>query len=444
MAEARTPRQKGLGKAGGAGATNAVLTGANAVVTGADAVLTGARSFGTYTWTRLRHGELGQMPALVGLAAIWIYFEYKQPTFLSARNLSNLVLQIGVTGTIATGIVLVLLLSEIDLSVGSVSILCSAILANLMVNQGWPWYWGLVMMLVGGAAVGAFQGYWFAVIGVPSFVVTLAGLLGWQGVQQYVLGSTGTINVFDPHIDAIATTTLPKMVGWILAIVVAGMFAVTQVEQQIRRRRAGLPSKPLVVIGVRTAFVAVLSLLTVAILNGNLDHVWVFGEAFYINPGVPTVGVILLGLVVFFAWLTTRTQFGRYIYAVGGNAEAARRAGVNITAIRITVFSLCALLAAVAGLIQTSRLTAASQAIAPGQVTLEAIAAAVIGGASLFGGRGTVWAALLGALVIGSVSNGLDLDGQQPYMKLIVEGAILLLFVTIDALARRGRAAAGT
>lgn len=402
-----------------------------------------ARALAGYVWTRLRQGELGQVPALVGLAVIWTYFEIKQETFLSARNLSNLVLQIGVTGTLAVGIVLVLLLSEIDLSVGSISILCSAVLGSLVVNQGWPWYWGIAVMLGVGAAVGAFQGFWFAVIGVPSFVVTLAGLLGWQGVQQYVLGTTGTINVFEPHIGAIATTTLPAAWGWALAIAVAALYALTHAQEQVRRRRAGLRAQPLVVVGARAALIAVIALAAVAILNGNLNGVWVFGKSVYTNPGVPTAALILLGLVVFFAWVTTRTRFGRYVYAIGGNAEAARRAGINVVAIRVGVFTLCALLAAVAGLIQTSRLTAASLAIAPGQVTLEAIAAAVVGGTSLFGGRGSVWSALLGALVIGSVANGLDLDGQQPYVKLIVEGAILLLFVTIDALARRGRAAAG-
>jgi len=406
--------------------------------------LGGVRTAAEYTWGRLRQGELGQLPALLGLAAIWIYFQLKQPTFLSARNLSNLVLQIGVTGTIAVGVVLVLLLSEIDLSVGSVSILCSAVLGSAVVNHGWPWYWGIALMLVVGALIGGFQGFWFAAIGVPSFVVTLAGLLGWQGVQQWVLGTTGTINVNEPHIAAIATTTLPAAWAWILAIGGSALYAVTRIQEQVRRRRAGLPAKPLAVVAVRTGLVAAVSLLVVAILNGNLNGVWVFGKAVYLNPGVPTPFVMLLGLVIFFAWLTTRTQFGRYIYAIGGSPEAARRAGVKVTAIRISVFSLCALLAAVGGLIQTSRLAAASQAIEPGQVTLEAIAAAVIGGASLFGGRGTVWSALLGAVVIGSVANGLDLDGQQPYVKLIVEGAILLLFVTIDALARRGRAASGT
>lgn len=403
----------------------------------------GLRALAEYARGRIRQGELGLLPALLGLAVIWAYFQVKQPTFLSARNLANLVLQIGVIGTLAVGIVLVLLLSEIDLSVGSVSILCSAVLGNLVVNQGWPWYWALVAMLAVGAAVGAFQGFWFAVVGVPSFVVTLAGLLGWQGVQQYVLGPTGTINVFEPHIEAIATTTLPDAWGWALGAVGASGYALVRLQDQVRRRRAGLPAKPLAVVGARTALVAVVALLAVAILNGDLNEVWVFGRSVYTNPGVPTPGVILLGLVVLFAWMMTRTRFGRYVYAVGGNAEAARRAGVNITAVRIAVFTLCAFLAAVGGLIQTSRLTSASLAINPGQVTLEAIAAAVIGGTSLFGGRGSVWSALVGALVIGSVANGLDLDGQQPYVKLIVEGVILLLFVTIDALARRGRTAAG-
>jgi D-xylose transport system permease protein len=373
----------------------------------------------------------------------------REPTFLTARNLSNLVLQISVTGTIAVGIVLVLLLSEIDLSVGSVSILSSAILADLVVNgawpwhDGWPWWAGIAAMLLVGAAIGAFQGFWFAVIGVPSFVVTLAGLLGWQGVQQYVLGTTGTINVLDPRIAEIATSSLPTVWGWILAIAASAIYALTQITEQVRRRRAGLQSQPLVVVVVRAALVTAVALLAVAVLNGNLNAFWVFGKSVYVNPGVPTAGVILFGLTAFFAWVTTRTRFGRYIYAIGGNPEAARRAGINVTAMRIQVFVLCGTLAAVGGLIQTSRLQSASLAIDPGPVTLEAIAAAVIGGTSLFGGRGTVWSALIGALVIGSVANGLDLTGQPPYMKLIVEASILLLFVTIDALARRGRTAAG-
>jgi D-xylose transport system permease protein len=391
-------------------------------------------------WQRLKSGELGALPVIVGLAIIWTYFQTQESAFLSGRNLSNLVLQIAVTGTIAIGVVLVLLLGEIDLSVGSVAILCSAILGAAVVRHGWPWWGGILLMLAIGAAIGAFQGFWFAVVGVPSFVVTLAGLLGWQGVQQRVLGTTGTINVFESHIEAVSTSFLPHVWGWIIAIAASGLYALTHLQEQARRRRAGLPAQPIVIVLFRTAVIAAIALLAVAILNGALKNVWVFGDY---DLGVPTAGVILLGLVIFFAWVTTRTKFGRYIYAIGGSAEAARRAGINVSAIRIAVFTLAATLAAIGGMIQTSRLGAASLAVDPGPMTLEAIAAAVIGGTSLFGGRGNIWSALLGALVIGSVANGLDLQTQPSYVKLIVEGAILLAAVTLDAIARRGRAAAG-
>jgi len=398
------------------------------------------RIFVGVTWQRLRSGELGSLPVIVALAVIWGYFQARQNVFLSARNLSNLILQIGVTGTIAVGVVLVLLLGEIDLSVGSLMILSSALLAWAVVNHSWAWYWGIAIAVVAGAAIGAFQGAWFALVGVPSFVVTLAGLLGWQGVQQHVLGSNGTINVFDSHISAIATSYLPHVWGWVLAIGAAGLYALSRLVEAARRRRAALPASPVVVVLFGATVVAATALLATAILNGEFKNHWIFGDY---TSGIPTAGVILLGLVIFFSLLTTRTRFGRYIFAVGGNAEAARRAGINVSLIRITVFALSGFLAATAGLIQTARLAAASSAINPGQVTLEAIAAAVIGGTSLFGGRGNVWAALLGALVIGSVGNGLDLVGQGPDVKLMVEGGILLLAVTVDAVARRGRAAAG-
>jgi D-xylose transport system permease protein len=398
------------------------------------------RTLGQTAWLRFRAGELGALPVIVALAIIWGFFQAKQDVFLSARNLSNLVLQIGVTGTIAVGIVLVLLLGEIDLSVGSVMILSSALIGWSVVNQSWAWYWSVLFGIAAGAAIGALQGAWFAMIGVPSFVVTLAGLLGWQGVQQYVLGSEGTINVFESHISAIANSYLPHVWGWILAIGGAGLYAGARLGEAARRRRAGLPASPVVVVVVRTAIVAAAALVATAILNGAFKGHWIFGDY---TSGIPTAGVILIGLVIFFSWVTSRTRFGRYVFAVGGNAEAARRAGINVAAIRITVFALSGMLAAIGGLIQTARLAAASLAINPGQVTLEVIAAAVIGGTSLFGGRGSVWSALLGALVIGSVANGLDLIGQPPYTKLIVEGAILLAAITVDAIARRGRAAAG-
>ena len=264
---------------------------------------------------------------------------------------------------------------------------------------------------------------------VPSFVVTLAGLLAWLGVQLHVLGANGIINVFDPRIEAIANTFLPNIWGWIVAVGSSAIYAVSRLTELIRRRRSGLPAQPMSVVIAKILGLAGIVFGVVLVLNR-------------VN-GVPTAGVILLVLLVIFSWLTTRTRFGRYIYAVGGNAEAARRAGINIARIRIYVFTLSASLAAFGGLITVSRGYAASTQTGGGTLLLEAIAAAVIGGTSLFGGRGNVWSALLGALVIGSVSNGLDLMGQPSDVKYIVQGAILLLAVTIDAVARRSRDAAG-
>lgn len=380
-------------------------------------------------WSRISRGELGALPVIIGLAAIWTYFYVQDPTFLTPRNLSNLILQIAVVGTIAIGMVLVLLLGEIDLSVGSTAGLTSAILGVLLVHHGWPWWAAVLVMLLSGAAIGLFQGSWIALIGVPSFVVTLAGLLAWLGVQLHVLGRTGTVNVFEGNIAAISTTFIPVFAGWILAVVLSGVFALALLSEQARRRRADLPAMPLLEVGLRTLGVAGISFGVVAVLNSH--------------NGVPTPGVILLGLVLLFSWVTRRTKFGRYIYAVGGNAEAARRAGINIALIRVAVFTLGSSLAAVGALIAVSRTAAASTQTGGGTLLLEVIAAAVIGGTSLFGGRGTVWAALLGALVIGSVSNGLDLIGQPADVKFIVQGAILLLAITIDSLSRRRLAAAG-
>jgi D-xylose transport system permease protein len=378
---------------------------------------------------RVVQGELGPLPTVLSLAAIWTYFEFQDHHFLTPRNISNLFLQIAVTGTIAIGVVLVLLLGEIDLSVGSVAGACAAVLGVTVVTHGWPWWAGIAMALASGAVIGAFQGAWVALIGVPSFVVTLAGNLAWLGVQLVVLGSTGTVNVFEPHISAIATTFLPDYWGWLLAIVGSVLWAVSQLWRETRRRRADLPARPNVLVLAQAFGLGAVVLGAVAVLNRA--------------NGVPTAGLILVGLVIVFSWLTMRTRFGRYIYAVGGGAEAARRGGINVTAIRVTVFTLCSTFAALGGVISVSRGAAASTQTGGGTLLLEAIAAAVIGGTSLFGGHGTILAALLGALVIGSVSNGLDLIGQSAEIKYIVEGAILLVAITIDTLSRRGRLAAG-
>ncbi len=382
-----------------------------------------------YSIQKWQHGELGALPVVLGLIVIAAYFESQQPAFLSARNISNLMVQIAATGSVAVGIVLVLLLGEIDLSVGSVSGLCSALLGVLIVNHGWPWWVAILAALAAGALIGAFQGAWFALIGVPSFVVTLAGFLAWQGVQLRVLGSTGTVNVFEPHIGTIAQSFLPDPWGWALGMAAAGLFILALWMTRVRRGRAGLATTPNAVAAARSILVLGIGVAAVEILN-------------HFN-GVPTAGVILFGLVVLFSFVTGRTRFGRYIFAVGGNAEAARRAGISVARVRIIVFTLAGVMAAIGGIIFVSRLTAASTQTGGGTFLLEAIAAAVIGGTSLFGGRGSPWSALLGALVIGSVSNGLDLMAQPPEIKYMVEGAILLAAVSVDAVARRSRAAAG-
>lgn len=378
---------------------------------------------------RISQGELGPLPVIIGLAVIWTFFYIQEPHFLTARNLSNLILQIAVTGTIAIGVVLVLLLGEIDLSIGSVAGVTAATLGVIVsINHG-PWWLGIAAMMAVGGAIGVFQGFWFARIGVPSFVVTLAGLLAILGIQLHVLGSQGTLNVVEPHILAISSSYLTPEQGWLLAVGVSVLYAATQLLHRTGRARAGLASISVLELTIRTVGLALVALIVVAALNAY--------------EGVPTAGVILITLVLFFAWLTKRTRFGRHIYAVGGNPEAARRAGISVPNVRIAVFTLSSLLAAAGGLLAVSRNEAAGTLTGGGTLLLEAIAAAVIGGTSLFGGRGTVWAALLGALVIGSVSNGLDLTGAPADVKYIVQGAILLVAVTIDAISRRGRAAAG-
>jgi D-xylose transport system permease protein len=313
--------------------------------------------------------------------------------------------------------------------VGSVSGLCSALLGVLIVNHGSPWWAAILATLGTGMVIGAFQGGWFALVGVPSFVVTLAGFLAWQGVQLRVLGSTGTVNVFEPHIERIAQSFLSRPWGWAVGLGAAAVYMLGLWITWLRRRGSGLSVAPTAILLVRSVIILALAVAAVEIL-GRFN-------------GVPTAGVILFGLVAMFSFVTTRTRFGRYIFAVGGNAEAARRAGVKVSRIRIIVFTLSGLMAATGGIIFVSRLTAASTQTGAGTFLLEAIAAAVIGGTSLFGGRGSAWSALLGALVIGSVSNGLDLMAQPPEIKYMVEGAILLAAVSVDAIARRSRAASG-
>jgi D-xylose transport system permease protein len=378
---------------------------------------------------RVTEGELGSLPVIAGLVIIWITFEILNPNFLTARNITNLMLQIADMGTIAVGIVLVLLLGEIDLSVGSVSGLGAGVVGVLNVKHGVPAILAVPAGVLTGTVIGFAQGFWFTRFRVPSFVVTLAGLLAWEGLLIFILGTTGTINLFDPGIDAIAGSFVTPLGGWIIAGAALVIYVMGMLRTRQRRAKAGLETQPLGGLLFRAVIAAVLVLATVYILNSD--------------RGTPYAVLILLAFVVGFDYITRRTVFGRHIFAVGGNAEAARRAGISVTAIRLAVFTLAGTMAAAGGIIAASRLLAVNQSSGSGDVLLNAIAAAVIGGTSLFGGRGTVWAALTGALVIGSIQNGMDLLALSASIRFRVIGAVLLIAVTVDAVARRGRESAG-
>jgi D-xylose transport system permease protein len=366
---------------------------------------------------------------LLGLVVIWGVFYALNPRFLSPLNVTNLMLQIAATGTIAVGVVLILLLGEIDLSVAAVSGFTAAAMGVLNVKQGLPGPVAVSAALLLGLAIGLFNGFWVTRFQVPSFVVTLAGFLAWQGAQLFVLGETGTLNVNDRSITMLARNFLPEPVGWVMAAAVVATYAASQWSTRRRRQGAQLTAAPAWLLGTRVALLALLVFGFVAFLNRD--------------RGFPIALLILLGLVVLFDVVTRRTVWGRHVFAVGGNAEAARRAGINVAGIRVAVFALASTLAALGGVIAAARLLAVNQSSGGGDLLLNAIAAAVIGGTSLFGGRGTVWAAFLGALVIGSISNGMDLLGYVSSIKFMVTGGVLLLAVTIDALSRRSRRAAG-
>jgi D-xylose transport system permease protein len=378
---------------------------------------------------RLGRTDLGFLPVLLGLGVIWIVFQIANEHFLSPLNLTNLMLQIAAEGLISIGIVLILLLGEIDLSVGAVSGLCGGIMAVLNVKAGLPGPLAVLICLLAGFAIGLFQGFWFTRMRIPSFVVTLAGLLGWQGVQLLVLGNTGTINLRNAFIVGIANTFFPAVVGWIVGLVFVLVFILQSIAGRASRKKAGLTYPAWQAILWQGLVVTGAVFGGIAILNAN--------------RGLPLAVVIFVGLVILFDLITRHTLFGRHIFAVGGAAEAARRASINVDRIRILVFGLASTLAAAGGVLAGSRLLSVNQSSGSSDTLLNSIAAAVIGGTSLFGGRGSVWAALIGSLVIGSISNGMDLLALESPIKFMITGAVLLASVTIDALARRQREVSG-
>jgi D-xylose transport system permease protein len=376
----------------------------------------------------LARGDLAPVRVLIGIAVIWTIFQLANDRFLSAINLSNLTLQIAAVATISLGVVLVLLLGEIDLSVGAVSGLAAGVMAVLSVQHGWPPVLAIFAGLGVGAAIGFFNGFMVTTFGIPSFVVTLAGLLAWQGALLYVLGDTGSVNLPPSIITDLTTTFFSPAVGWALAIAAIALYTASVLWARRRRAAAGLETGAITGIVVRLVAVSAAIVIAVTVLNED--------------RGVPLAALIVIVLSVVLTFITERTRYGRHIFAVGGNEEAARRAGISITRIKLSVFTLASMLAAAGGILAASRLLAVNQQSGSGDVLLLAIAGPVIAGTSLFGGRGYIWSALLGAVVIGSIANGMDLLALDSDIKFMITGAVLLGAVTIDAVTRQRRQAA--
>lgn len=365
------------------------------------------------------------LPVLLALIAIWTYFGIAEPAFLSPRNFYNLFMQSSVVGTLAVGITIVLLLGDIDLSAAATAGVGAAFLAVLLV-AGVPGPIACLGAMGVGIVLGSAQGLLTAYVGIPSFVVTLAGLLGFQGIMLKILGTNGAINMRDPFVRGLTTETLDPSIAWIAVVISIAIFGALVLRRQAERRKRDLElEKPFALWGGIAIF-AVALVAAVAMLN--------------LYRGVPVLVILLLGLTGTLGWVTTSTPFGRSLFAVGGNAESARRVGMNVKHIRVAAFAIVGLMSTIGGIVGASRYASVSfNAFAGGPLLLEAIGAAVIGGTSLFGGRGSVWNAILGALVIGSLGNGLDLSGASAADKLMFSGSILLLAVAVDAISRSGQ-----
>ncbi|MFD9302320.1 sugar ABC transporter permease [Streptomyces sp. NPDC060048] len=380
---------------------------------------------------KLKAGDLGSVPVVLGLIIIWSIFQGLNSNFLGPENLTNIAITMTATGMMAVGIIFVLLLGEIDLSVGSVSGVSGAIVAVLAVTHGVNEWLSLVAAVAGGALIGSIHGFFFARIGAPAFAVTLSGLLFWSGAMLQILGSNGTINLDSDGVVGQLTTYFfsDVAVGYGLAgLTVAGYFLGTFFDAR-RRAAAGVPSRPLGDILLRTALLAVFT----------------FGPAVVFNQykGLPLAVVLFLLALVVSDFVLRRTTFGRQVFALGGSVEASRRAGINVNRVRITVFAISGTFAAIGGLFWASKIAAANQSAGSGDLLMNVIAAAVIGGTSLFGGRGRTWNALLGVMVITSIQYGLALEGIATPIQYMITGAVLLATVVIDSVTRKTQKTAG-
>jgi D-xylose transport system permease protein len=380
---------------------------------------------------QIRSGDLGVLPVVVGLLLISTIFSALNPIFLAPNNLVNLLFDAAAVGLIALGVVCVLLLGEIDLSIGSMSGLASAMTGVLWVNSGVPLPITIIAVMFTGALVGLLFGFLRNQFEMPSFVATLAGLLALLGLQLYILGPTGSINLpfTSPLVRFGQILIMPAWLSYIVAVIPSALIVFGSMRTNQQRSAANLSSGGMSVPAAKAAILAVALVFAVFYLEQGRGVPWIFG--------------VFVLFVAILNYALTRTQWGRSMFAVGGNAEAARRSGINVQRIRLSAFVVCSTFAALGGVFAAARLASASQQAGTGDVNLNAIAAAVIGGTSLFGGRGSAWSALLGVLVIMAISNGLTLLNLSSSLRYMITGAVLAIAVIVDSLARRSRASHG-
>ncbi len=382
---------------------------------------------------RITSGDIGSLPIIIGLLVIAVIFQSQNSNYLTPRNFVNLILQMAGITMMAYGVVFVLLLGEIDLSIGYVSAICGVTVAMLLRDPaaGWTWYTAIPVGLLATAGIGLLQGWIITTFSVPSFIVTLAGLLAWNGVVLRLVGNGGTVIIQDKTVVGIANSYIPPDTLWSWIVVAAFIvgYGFIQFSQYRNRRGQGLSVRPVGFIAIELVVLTIVSAIVVAVANQD--------------RGVPIVGIILLIGLMILTFVSQSTKFGRYVYAVGGSQEAARRAGINVQRIRIYVFIISSTLAGLGGIILASRLRSVDTGAGGGNLLLNAIAAAVIGGTSLFGGRGRVSSAVLGALVIASVENGMSLLNLASGDKFVITGIVLLVAVIVDSLSRRRQQQSG-
>ncbi|QLL24044.1 ABC transporter permease [Actinobacteria bacterium IMCC25003] len=383
--------------------------------------------------SRIKAGDIGSLPAVLGLVSLVAVFGAMSEFFLTNRNFANLLTQAAPVMVIAMGLVFVLLLGEIDLAAGYASGVCGAVLVLLVTNHGWSWYTALAASIAVGAGLGLLIGTLVSRVGIPSFVVTLAAFLAFQGILLLLAGEGGTIPIADKTILAVENSNLTPTQGWILWAVTSALYVVGGLNRINSRRRAGLVVELTQLWAMKTTVLLVITGAAVFQLNQERGL-----SATNSTKGVPIVAPLILLILVAGTFLLSKTAFGRHIYAVGGNAEAARRAGINVKRVRTVAFILCSSLAAVAGMLFASRMNSISPSTGGSSTLLYAVGAAVIGGVSLFGGKGRMRDAILGGLVVAVIDNGMGLLGYGAGIQFLVTGAVLLVSAGVDAVSRRG------